>query len=317
MGRRRGRVYSCAMKQKFTTPILIALLVGCWLSPASPAADQPAAKIHVHQSGEGGIFANAYLVETAHGVVAIDATLSNSESRALRTQVESLHKPLLAVLLTHGHPDHYNGVTNLLAGQQVPVIATAAVAEVIKRDDAAKEAQWRPVFKDEWPAKRTFPNRVLGNGETFAVDGAKFTVYDLGPGESHADSIWLVSAPGLRAAFIGDVAFDGMQSYLTDGHSGQWLTNIERVRTLTRGVKLLYPGHGAAGGAELLDAQRDYLRAYRTNVMDLAHGAQALDDTQKAALEQRMLAYRNTPRLQFLIKLGADPVARELAEAQK
>jgi hypothetical protein len=39
--------------------------------------------VHIHASGEGGVFANAYLVETAGSVVAVDATLSETESKAL------------------------------------------------------------------------------------------------------------------------------------------------------------------------------------------------------------------------------------------
>jgi Metallo-beta-lactamase superfamily len=55
-------------------------------------------KIHTHMSGEKGIFVNAYLVETPNGVVVIDSALT----------------ALLAVLLTHPHPDHVAGVTYLV-----------------------------------------------------------------------------------------------------------------------------------------------------------------------------------------------------------
>ena len=108
-------------------------------------AQTPAPVIHRYAAGATGMFVNAYLVETPHGVVAIDATLTESDSKALRAQLDSLGKPLLAVLITHGHPDHYNGVTNLLAGRAVPppVLATAGVDSVIRANDAAKEAQWK------------------------------------------------------------------------------------------------------------------------------------------------------------------------------
>lgn len=39
---------------------------------ASNSLSKPA--IHVHSSGEGGIFANAYVVETSNGIVAVDTT---------------------------------------------------------------------------------------------------------------------------------------------------------------------------------------------------------------------------------------------------
>ena len=78
-------------------------------------------KIHTHMSGEKGIFVNGYLIETADGVVAIDSALTVSESKA-----NSINKPLLAILLTHPHPDHVAGVTYLLTSSSadVPIISS-------------------------------------------------------------------------------------------------------------------------------------------------------------------------------------------------
>jgi glyoxylase-like metal-dependent hydrolase (beta-lactamase superfamily II) len=53
-------------------------------------------------------------------VVAVDALLTETDSRSLRARLERLGKPLLAVLLTHGHPDHYNGVTKLVGRETRP-----------------------------------------------------------------------------------------------------------------------------------------------------------------------------------------------------
>src|SRR5262245_43687415 len=146
------------------------------------------ARVHTYASGESGIRANAYLIETSTGVVAVDATLTASDANNLRALLGSLKRPLLAVLITHGHPDHYNGVTQLIAGAEVPIIATAGVDRVIRDWDAKKEEQWKPVFGDEWPTKRTFPSHIAQNGESFVFGDLNFTVHDLGPGESHHDS---------------------------------------------------------------------------------------------------------------------------------
>jgi len=66
----------------------------------NPTPISPTVRIHRHASGESGIFANAYIVETPRGIVAVDATLTETGSRSLRTKIESLGKPLLAVLIT-------------------------------------------------------------------------------------------------------------------------------------------------------------------------------------------------------------------------
>ena len=285
---------------------------------ATPAAERsPTAIVHVFASGENGIFANAYFVETAKHVVAIDSTLLESTSRALHEQIVALGKPLQAVLLTHGHPDHYNGVTNLINGAGIDVIATEDTARVIRESDAIKEKLWTPVFGAEWPKRRTFPNRLLPDGGSLTIDGVTFTVHSLGPGESHADSYWVMNDGQRKLAFIGDVVIHGAHAYVTDGHTAAWLRNLDRVAAELKDAAILYPGHGESGGLELLDGQRNYLREYRNTVRSLAQGQPALTETQKKELVAHMTAFMPTKHLEFLISLGADSVAAELAAEGK
>lgn len=270
-----------------------------------------APRVHTYASPEAGIFANAYLVETDQSVVAIDATLLQSTSTALQQKLAAIGKPLRAVLITHGHPDHYNGVTQLIAGQDVAVIATAAVDHVIRENDAAKEKQWGPIFGAEWPSRRTFPNRLLKDGGQFSVDGVTFTVQELGAGESDADSYWVCNYDGGKIAFIGDVVLHGVHAYVSDGQTKAWLANLQRLTPVLREMGRLYPGHGESGGLELIAWQRNYLEAYRGAIADL--GPAPLTEEKKKTLEERMLKFLPNDRLRFLIGLGADAVAREMA----
>ena len=119
-------------------------------------AEQPV--VHRFPFGNPNAFVNAYLVETAAGIVAVDALLTVSESQAMRDALERTGKPLNAVLLTHSHPDHYAGLAQLVAQDDVPIIAPQGVIDTIARDDATKDAIVGPMFGDEWPSKRIFPN---------------------------------------------------------------------------------------------------------------------------------------------------------------
>ena len=110
-----------------------------------------------------GLFVNSYLVEGSEGVVAIDAPLLLPDGHAFRARFEALRKPLLGVLVTHPHPDHYNTLGELLAGEDVPVIAHDDVDREIRASDEAKRAQWGPIFGDEWPTSVTFPNRTVAD----------------------------------------------------------------------------------------------------------------------------------------------------------
>ena len=114
-------------------------------------------KIHQVLGGPSEVFANAYIIEGKSGTLVIDALLTRSASRKLRQGVDALGKPLLAIVLTHGHPDHYGGVTQLAEGKnEVPVVAIKGVDSIITRDDAMKGERLK-TFGIDWAQTRTFP----------------------------------------------------------------------------------------------------------------------------------------------------------------
>lgn len=133
------RTLSCDKKQSHKSS-------GAQLSPV----------IHKIEGGDREVYANAYLIEGKDSVVAVDALLTVEGGKKVREKIDSLEKPLQAVLLTHGHPDHYGGLTSLLEGlNDIPIIALAGVDEVIRRDDSLKASIIIPAGIN-WPEKRTF-----------------------------------------------------------------------------------------------------------------------------------------------------------------
>ena len=265
-------------------------------------------RIHRHTAGPQGAFVNAYLVETGEGVVAVDGTLTVSDGRALRAQLEALAKPLLAVIVTHAHPDHYGGIVELVAHDDTPVIATAGVNAVIRRDDAVKETILRPMFGNEWPQTRTFPNRIVSDGETLELGGASFTVMDLGPSESPHDSIWLIG-DDRRTVFLGDQVYDYKHGYLADGFYEHWLLNLDRLERDLPADATLHIGHGGPVTPALFGWQREYIETF-LDVVRTADWSQP--DVAKAHVVARMQRLLPTDELQFLMELSIEPVAAKL-----
>jgi glyoxylase-like metal-dependent hydrolase (beta-lactamase superfamily II) len=268
--------------------------------------------VHTYRSGETGLFVNSYLVEGAEGVVAIDAPLLLSDGRAFRARLEALRKPLLGVLVTHPHPDHYNTITQLLAGDDdVPVIALTEVADEIRTHDAAKRAQWGPLFGDEWPAGATFPNREVADEESVELGDLRFTAWDFGPSESERETVWLLGDGD--TAFVGDLLFNGTHVYLADGHTEAWLRALDRSEEALAGVATLYVGHGAPAAPSAIADQRRYLLMAREAIARASGGRPELSEAEAGAVTGVMERYLPGAPLSWLIGAGASAVAAELA----
>ncbi len=74
--------------------LVIALFTPLFVVSAHADQVMATARVQVFASGENGIFANAYIVETSHHLVVIDSTLLESTSTALHEQIVALGKPL-------------------------------------------------------------------------------------------------------------------------------------------------------------------------------------------------------------------------------
>jgi glyoxylase-like metal-dependent hydrolase (beta-lactamase superfamily II) len=270
--------------------------------------------VHAYTAGAPGLFVNSYLIETESGVVVVDTNLLTPDIAALKARIAAVGKPLSGIFITHGHPDHFNGVFELVRdNDDVPVYATTAVAKTIHDVADAKRAQWRPVYGDQWPAHTAYPTAELADGQVVVFDGLTITAREVGAAESHADS-YLLARPvdGRPVAFIGDLAFHGTHPYTADGHTGAWLRALDRLDTDLADAARLYPGHGAPTGPELFAHQRRYLLYYREVVRRLAGGRPELNEAAKSELKSIITRYLPGAPLEWMIALGADGVAAEI-----
>ena len=213
---------------------------------ASAVAGGASAESRIHRFDQKVPFpVNAYIVEGADGVVVVDATLTNSSSAELRRRADALGKPIRAALLTHPHPDHYAGLGNLVTGLDIPIVALSGVDDIVRRDDTLKANMVGPMFGDEWPKHRVFPNQRIADGERLDFGhGLAFRVVDIGPAKSFHDSIFILD--GERpVAFIGDLIYDLMHPYMADGENDAWRRAIARLQSEFSEDTLLFVGHGA------------------------------------------------------------------------
>lgn len=258
---------------------------------------------------EGDLMAvNSYVVHGPDGLVVVDGQLTGPDAAKVRAVVDGIGRPVAGLVVTHPHPDHYAGAARLLDGLDVPIYATAAVDAVIRRDDAEKDAIVGPMMGDAWPQDRRFPDTLAASGATVEIGGLTFTVTDLGPAESHADTLWRL---GERTVFVGDVAYNRMHAYLADGRHRSWLAVLDDLAGSLPAGAVLYPGHGPPTGPEVLAEQHRYVEAF---VAAVAAAADLAPEDRRAAVVAAMREVVDDGKLEFLMELSIDPVLASLAE---
>jgi glyoxylase-like metal-dependent hydrolase (beta-lactamase superfamily II) len=271
-------------------------------------------KVHTHVCGEQGAFVSAYLIETPRGIVAVDGTLTLSESKRHREAILSLGKPLLGVLVTCPYPDHIAGLTTLVAGEDVHIYTTRPVLDRIRALEDPSRQKWEPMLGEEWIPSWTHPNRVVEDGQTITIDGVTFRAHVVGAGaEAETGCVWMLGAPS-RAAFVGDLISHGMHAYVAERRLHAWLASLERAEALLTTCDWMLPGHGVAGSpGALIRWQRAYLLRYAAQIKELSRGRPRLTDEAKQELTARMEAHLPEGGLSFLVAMSADAVAAELS----
>lgn len=183
-----------------------------------------------------GFGENAYVAwaEGAGAAVVIDP--GNSIPQILRLLSDE-GLSAAAILLTHAHLDHIEGVSRLVHETGAPVHLHPADAFLY--DHAAQQAAQFGMRVEPLPPV----NRKLTHGETLEIAGVAYAVRHV-PG--HAPGHVLFYVADAACAFVGDVVFQGSIGR-TDLPGGDFARLIESIRTQVLTLPdetVLYPGHG-------------------------------------------------------------------------
>jgi glyoxylase-like metal-dependent hydrolase (beta-lactamase superfamily II) len=269
-------------------------------------------RIHTYVSTEPLVKPNAFIVEGETDVVIVDTTLTMSDSKGLRQMADRLRKPIAGILLTHGHPDHVAGTTNVAPRGDVPIYALRSVHDLMKASEQPKHAQWSAMFKDEWIPQWVYPNTIVEPGQRVSIAGLTFTAVDLGAGgDSDANSMWLLEDDH-QAAFVGDFLYSEHHAYMMDGSVLRWMANLDRFGDLLGRYRTLYVGHGPASNHSLIQKQQQYFRTACTELLEATSGSAVLTPDSTKQYEQAMFARCPGYGFTLTVALSAGALAKEL-----
>lgn len=182
----------------------------------------------------GALATNCYVVPVGENrAVAVDPASSGEVMAVL----DANETELAAIIITHGHFDHFAGAAALQKQTNVPIYAPELDSEMFQSAD--KSWAW---FMGGVQFAPITPEYPFTDGESFSICGTEFVVKNA-PG--HTAGSCLLFCEKYDCIFAGDVIFRGSTGR-TDGYSGsvsQLCSTLKAIKAIEHNYKLLC-GHG-------------------------------------------------------------------------
>jgi glyoxylase-like metal-dependent hydrolase (beta-lactamase superfamily II) len=267
-------------------------------------------RVHIHTSSPDAFFVNSFIIEGVRSLVLVDTQFVLSEASAVADRIAALQKPLAAILITHPHPDHYNGLASILekhAGTQV--YATAGTINGIGETAENKRAYWTPIIGATYPERFAIPDVAVRDGEHLSIDGIELVVDDFGPTECSDNTA--IELPQIDAVIISDLVYNRVHPWLAEGRSDLWLKALAKANRCFASATVIYAGHGAAGSPSIINEQVAYINGVREIVASAVKEDPELSDASRAAIQRRVrAAYKDWP-LEMIIDMNTTSLAGE------
>ena len=230
---------ACALGQ---VPGVQAIAPGVWFLIGEP--------------GKG--YSNTTVIEMRDYLIVVDANYPERAQELIALMPGLSSKPVRYVFDTHAHGDHSYG-NSVWTKAGATTIAFPGVAAEMKR--------WEPARWQTYMAKRADlratgeqtvePPRKLLPGKRFVLKDSSREVNFLFLGWGHTPGDGYVWLPKERVLCTGDAAVNGPRNKLADAWISNWPKVLDRAIALKPASVL--PGHGAAGGIEILTGQQRFL----------------------------------------------------------
>jgi len=242
--------------------VMLWMTVGaCALEAVPPTRSADRIVSHVSSSSASRVSAHAII--SGGEIAVIDAPPLREDAAAFIARLRRQGARVTLLFITHPDPEHSLGLKWLHeAFPQAAVVAMPKVAEALRGD-----------------GQREMPEIADHDRFQLKVGRSEWEILPFTNAESRvAYALW---NPRSKQLVAGDLVQAGTHLSLGDPEGGpqQWARALEQLAALY--PRQVFPGHGPAGGPELIARNRDYLR-YFLLTLSRARSARELEDAMRA-----------------------------------
>ncbi|KAF2000820.1 Metallo-hydrolase/oxidoreductase [Amniculicola lignicola CBS 123094] len=257
-----------------STKPLPALTWDVYLSPAIPVITTPDQNYSFSQAA-------ITLLSGQHSAILIDCPPTYKTTELLGNWIESKlqGKKLTHVYITHGHGDHFFGVS--LLQKRFPGLQVIATPEVIAHvadqtihSGTLPNEFWTGLMPGQIPPQ-TQKWTPLPKNNVIDLEGHELKAINVGHTDTYNSTI--LHVPSLSLVIAGDVVYGSYYQYLVEAHTpalrAEWIRALRKVEALK--PEFVVPSHMQEWDGyspEHIGRTKEYLNAWGAEIKDVELG---------------------------------------------
>jgi len=210
-----------------------------------------------------GFMNNPAIIEGKTGLIIIDPGGNYNVGKKILAEIKKISdKPILAILNTHKHGDHWFANKNII--EHYPNVKIYAHPNMIKMVKKESAEQWYGILdrlsKNLQGTKPfAFPAYELVDGQKIDIDGEIFKIHH--PKKAHSDTDIVIIHENSKTVFLGDNVMKGRLGGFDA--SSSIIGNIALLEGILKDKEMDFyvPGHGQSGKrAETIKPFLNYMK---------------------------------------------------------
>lgn len=203
-------------------------------------------RVHSYAAPESSLRVTTQLIETPSRLIAVDGQYTTADADEVVAYAHRLGKPIDRLVVSHAHPDHYNGAARFGA----PIHALAAV-----RDQIASQGDRETLSGEVIPVEAVVPTVSIQPGVE-VIDGIPFR-FDAVAGGETTDQL-VIHLPEHGILIAQDLIYNRLHMFIGNDDIARWRTLLAAWDSDTS-IELVLPGHGLPAGHGVFAEQIGYL----------------------------------------------------------